>query len=1837
MATLPSGSTQIGFVVRGATPFFFYRNTTNTSGVYDTAIYVTDGSPNGASVLFDLPASTVTPINVNNSLFFIATEPASGLDLLLYSDGTAANSRILVTAPTGTITSQGSFYNVLEAFTLTVHNPSGTSTDTLYSSDGTMAGTVALASVTYGMPADATGGITALTRLGHAFLFVLDASDAQGHQEQVLVSDGTMAGTYTALSGLTGTITLRQSTGTVVFLTVSTATTTSLYAVPTTGGSGSLVFAGPASAYNVFTISSDGSKFIVTVKPQVGAAQTLWGQLNGTGFAPAGSELLYIGPSTGTFSSANYYDQTHGTIRAPAATDSVTFNSSANFAQLIGGNGSAAFLTLNGDNVVTGSLVVGQLTAAGSGQFTIGQGGTVSATSASINQSGFVQGLLTVSGTLTTEGQLTAQQNGRIQAAALVAGSGAGSDGPLGVEAGAAIEIGGLGTAAGGSIQIDPGSTLDVFANSGGAIYGYYGSATFNGRLVDNGLIVVSPGALNTTLFFQLAPAGDPSTISGLVGSGTVILQAGVSASTAFTTNLYENNGYVAPGSLSFQLASNVTLGLGRVGLGNTVNLNGTGDVLALVHGSAANWMQATVSGFSTYDALTIDSALTSAVFAGGTLSLNNGSITVESLLLSGNYGNNFQVIALDSSDSEIVLGGTVTPGISLGTSTGDAFHWSGPLVADWNNPAGWTDDTTGSTPAAVAPGSLDQVTFATPSNIAQLISGNGNAAQLTLSGTNVVTGRLSVGTLTSYAATDSLTLQSDAGIAAGTISLSGSTTVEGTLSATGTLSLENAASAQISLVQGGHLQAAQLNLEQNGGLHTDLLSSAEIGTGNSANAGQLVIDAGALVLISGGNVNNGGTLFSGGDVIDNGSIEVSNLTGTSEITLVSASSFNALAQETLHSLSGSGTVLLDANTNVDASQGGIGAGRLSLSLAAHASMLLSQVAAGNSIALLGGHDRLTLLGTRATSASVPLYSMAAAVSGFDATDVIDIDTAVTSATYVAGSTAGTGTLVLRNGSIQVAAITLSGSYAGTSFVAAPLAAGLTQISLASAPGGATSPGTTGQYFIWNGPISGNWNVASNWQNTTTGANPAPVAPGSNDNVNFNTPVGFSQVISGNGNANSIIFNNNAFVTGTLTAKTIDSLGSIDVAAGAALVTNNGTIFNAALSGSVQASGFLTVTSSGSITLTNGASLHAAHLSMQNFTFLNQDAASSIEIGTANDAVAGALVVDAGAGIDAVAAGSVLTSGRLINNGVITISPGSQTYFGTSITTTSAPLSLSSDISGTGTIIVKDHVALDTYVNVAANGQVEAGSLSFQLGNGSLLEVSKVGAGNTFNLGGTGDAIKIAAVSGVYDMQATIAGFDPSDAILFDSALDSAAYTPGSGNTGILSITKNGTEVARLTLLGNYAGESFLLTPVVQNAVQSSEITLFQGAVSVSGGVVTVSPQANTTVSLNALLAAPAFAPSGTIDSLVLNSAGALNASGALAVNHLHITSGGNLALNAGTLAATPITLDAGATISGSGVIGGPITGSGTLVVGAGGTLEVDGALSNTSGLAYSDGKGTLLLGIGNTVVTQLQYGDAFGLTGDTVTSFALDATGTHLTLTGASHQATIALPSTFQPNGFALTNGVVTDTVPCFASGTGIATPTGRVEVQNLAVGDVVLARNSGVAEVIWIGTRTIDLTCHQTPEKVWPVRVTAGAFGQGLPNADLWLSPEHAVYVDGVLVSIGFLLNGQTIVQEPRDAITYWHIALEAHDIVYAEGLPAESFLEDDNIQEFDIVGSWSGHMPTKLPCAPKITQGLKLEAIRSRLLANVACLEEACFSLVTPGPATSKQPVVVSTLGG
>ena len=140
-----------------------------------------------------------------------------------------------------------------------------------------------------------------------------------------------------------------------------------------------------------------------------------------------------------------------------------------------------------------------------------------------------------------------------------------------------------------------------------------------------------------------------------------------------------------------------------------------------------------------------------------------------------------------------------------------------------------------------------------------------------------------------------------------------------------------------------------------------------------------------------------------------------------------------------------------------------------------------------------------------------------------------------------------------------------------------------------------------------------------------------------------------------------------------------------------------------------------------------------------------------------------------------------------------------------------------------------------------------------------------------------------------------------------------------------------------------------------------------------------------------------------------------------------------------------------------------------------------------------------------------------------------------------------------------------------CFAAGTRILTDHGKIAVEDLRPGDLVATLDAGaqvLAPVRWIGRRRLDLARHPHPWAVAPVRIRAGAFADGLPHRDLVVSPDHAMLVDGQLLPARQLINQMSIAQLTGLArVEYFHVELDRHSILLAEGLPTESYLDTGN----------------------------------------------------------------------
>jgi T5SS/PEP-CTERM-associated repeat protein len=466
--------------------------------------------------------------------------------------------------------------------------------------------------------------------------------------------------------------------------------------------------------------------------------------------------------------------------------------------------------------------------------------------------------------------------------------------------------------------------------------------------------------------------------------------------------------------------------------------------------------------------------------------------------------------------------------------------------------------------------------------------------------------------------------------------------------------------------------------------------------------------------------------------------------------------------------------------------------------------------------------------------------------------------------------------------------------------------------------------------------------------------------------------------------------------------------------------------------------------------------------------------------------------------------------------------------------------------------------------------------------------------------------------------------------------LSSGALIVGEGGGGGLTVNAGTTLNAggANVIVGDSAGSYGALTVSGDGArFIAQSLTLGdsgQASVAFNAG-------ADITVNGNLVIASNGGAPDVEVDdaATTVGIAGTLN-----------VDSGGVMNIAAATVSAADVIVASSGAIAGSGTLEGAVTDNG-VVTAQGGTLEFTGAVTGAAAMQIGDG-GTLRLDVAGTTAS-VQFdggtgalklaaigdfsggiagfaagdliiaGDLVGATmqvtpsgGNTVLSFSNGATSLgSLTLTGAYNTPVL---------GFDASNGTISDAA-CFVSGTLIETSTGPCAVEALAVGDLLVTRTGALRAIVWLGHRQIGSSQYPLAEKLWPVRVRAGAFGQRTPRRDLYLSPEHAIHHEGSLFAIGDLVNNASIAQVPRTAVTYWHIELATHDVLLAEGLEAESFLENANRGDFaggtaltlhpELMGSQGA---AASPCFPIRRQGAALQALRDRLEARIPGIAEA-----------------------
>jgi hypothetical protein len=176
--------------------------------------------------------------------------------------------------------------------------------------------------------------------------------------------------------------------------------------------------------------------------------------------------------------------------------------------------------------------------------------------------------------------------------------------------------------------------------------------------------------------------------------------------------------------------------------------------------------------------------------------------------------------------------------------------------------------------------------------------------------------------------------------------------------------------------------------------------------------------------------------------------------------------------------------------------------------------------------------------------------------------------------------------------------------------------------------------------------------------------------------------------------------------------------------------------------------------------------------------------------------------------------------------------------------------------------------------------------------------------------------------------------------------------------------------------------------------------------------------------------------------------------------------------------------------------------------------------------------------------------------------------------------------------------------TVLCFCANTQLLTPSGERPVQDLTVGDLVTTHHGEARSIVWLGIGKVMATRGRRTAAT-PVIVRKGALADNVPNRDLRVTKGHALHLDDVLIPVEFLVNHRSIEWDDRaQEVELYHIELATHDVLVANGAPAESYRDDGNRWLFRNANTGWG-LPPQEPCAPVLTGGPVVDAVWRRVL--------------------------------
>jgi len=541
------------------------------------------------------------------------------------------------------------------------------------------------------------------------------------------------------------------------------------------------------------------------------------------------------------------------------------------------------------------------------------------------------------------------------------------------------------------------------------------------------------------------------------------------------------------------------------------------------------------------------------------------------------------------------------------------------------------------------------------------------------------------------------------------------------------------------------------------------------------------------------------------------------------------------------------------------------------------------------------------------------------------------------------------------------------------------------------------------------------------------------------------------------------------------------------------------------------------------------------------------------------------------------------------------------------------------DVESGGTITIGGDLVFGQAVTFSASGKNQGTNIQVA---GNLT----TGAKDIFRLDDAGVTFQVSGDAQFAGTQLV----DNSNELQISGAM---TLSPNSGDTDTFTATDAGTMV--IVNEGVTVGDAGTAEiDVLAGASVSSTASFVLGAQAGSSGIIMVDGRGSE-LKGSGLAVGGTDAGGGGSGTLTISNLGLIDAGAAT------VWADGVVTLEGGELTTDSLDVDDGK-ISGYGSISGDTTDDGSIAA-SGGSLSLSGAVSGSGSLAIDASSSLDVEAVSASIAVAfdpsetnktLSIGDHAGFlatvagftSGDTIdlqdigysssdSATLLSGNILQISYSGGDYDLKLDPSHDYTGDTFHLaadtsSGGMDVTEIACYCRGTLIATQNGEKPVETLAIGDQLMTARGTYRPIKWIGRRAYSGRFIIGKTEILPVCFKAGSLEDNIPARDLWVSPHHAMYLDGVLIEAKDLVNGTSIVRATHvEKVEYFHIELDSHDVILAEGAYSETYFNDDNRGMFHNAHEYARLYPDDMPqvahyCAPRIDCGEELQAIRNRL---------------------------------